>query len=215
MADADATSRRSPRSRARLTDEHLRRLAELAEEDHAFFTRPDGHPEYQARRLAVTLAQGAALHYLDGRTGVKDLAVWTFYAFIPGSHSPLRRGVRRADFGPSSLGRQTYDMYKARNERQRALWKRLSTTYTGRRVDLCVRALPVQADAPIDFVISALQEWLVRGAKSRAAKPPSAWHLAKKAVVLLYPDSHRGSVVWPINRRRPATGSASEEAGRH
>jgi len=37
MADADATSRRSQRSRARLTDEHLRRLAALAEEDHAFF----------------------------------------------------------------------------------------------------------------------------------------------------------------------------------
>lgn len=123
--------------------------------------------------------------------------------------------MRRADFGPSSLGRQAYDMHKARNERQRASWKRLSTTYTGRRVDLCVRALPVQADAPIDSVISSLQEWLARGAQSTAARKPSAWHLAKKAVVLLYPDSHRGYVVWPINRRRPATGSAWEEAGRH
>lgn len=205
MADADATSRRSPRSYARLTDEHLRRLAAVAEKDHAFFTRPDGRPEYKSRRLAAALAQGAALHYLDGCTGVKDLDVWTFYAAIPGSPSPLRRTVRRDDFGPSSLGRQTYDMHAVRSERQRALWRRLSA-YMGRPVDLCIRALPVQPDAPISSVISGLQEWLARGAQSTAAHKPSAWHLAQKAVVLLYPDSHRGYVVWPL-------GSAPEELG--
>ncbi|MGO9778486.1 MAG: hypothetical protein ACLPQY_01765 [Streptosporangiaceae bacterium] len=196
MADADATARRSLRTRARLTDEHLRRLAVVAEEDHAFFTRPSGHPEYQARRLAAVLAQGAALHYLDGRNGVKDLDIWTFYAATPGTHSPLRRGVRHADFGPSSLGRQAYDMHKAHSERQRAKWKRWSA-YTGRRVDLSVRALPVPADAPISSVISALQKWLAHGAQNTAVRKPSAWHLAKKAAVLIYPDSHRGYVVWP------------------
>jgi hypothetical protein len=201
MADADATSRRSPRSRARLTDEHLRRLAALAEEDHAYFTRPDGRPEYKSRRLAVALAQGAALHYLDGRTGVNDLDLWTFYAAIPGRRFPGDKRVRRADFGPSSLGRQTYDIQAARSKRQRAMWQRWSA-YTGRRIDFCVRPLPVQADAPIDSVISVLQEWLARGARSTAARKPSAWHLAKKAVVLLYPDSHRGYVVWEPNRLR-------------
>ena len=55
----------------------------MAEEDHAFFTRPGGRPEYESRRLAAALAQGAALHFLDGRTSVKDLDVWTFYAAIP------------------------------------------------------------------------------------------------------------------------------------
>jgi hypothetical protein len=190
MADADVTSRREERSRARLTDEHLRRLAELAEKDHAFFTRPGGRPEYESRRLAVALAQGAALHYLDGRNGVKDLDVWTFYAATPGKRFPADRRLRNLDFGPSSLGRGAYA--------QRALRQRFSA-YTGRKVDFCMRALPVQADAPINSVISVLQEWLTRGATSSAA------HLAKKAVVLLYPDSHRGYVVWP------ATGSASEE----
>lgn len=167
----------------------------LAEGDHAFFTKRGGRPEYESRRLAVALAQGAALHYLDGRTGVKDLDVWTFYAAIPGRRFVADKTVRRADFGPSSLGRQTYDMHAARNQRQRALWQRWSA-YTGRRVDFCRRALPVQADAPIDSVISVLQEWLARGALSTAARKPSPWYLAKKAVVLLYPDSHRGYVVW-------------------
>ena len=195
MADADATSRRLQRSRARLTDEHLHRLAALAEEDHVFFTRPGGRPEFESRRLAVALAQGAALHFLDGRTGVKDLDVWTFYAAIPGRRFPADKRVKRADFGPSSLGRQAYDMHAARSEGQRALWRRWSA-YTGRRVDFCMRALPVQADAPINSVISVLQEWLAHGARSTAARKPSAWHLAKKAVVLLCPDSHRGYVVW-------------------
>lgn len=199
MADPDATSRPSQRSRARLTDEHLRRLEALAEEDHAFFTRPGGRSEYESRRVAVALAQGAALHYLDGRTGVKDLDIWTFYAAIPGRRFPADKRVKRADFGPSSLGRQTYDMHAARTEHQRALWQRWSA-YTGRRIDFCIRALPVQADAPINTVIRVLQGWLARGAQSTAAHKPSAWHLAKKAVVLLYPDSHRGYVVWAPRR---------------
>src|SRR5690349_8794869 len=99
MADADVTSRREERSRAKLTDEHLRRLAVLAEEDHAFFTRPGGRPEYESCRLAVALAQGAALHYLDGRNGVKDLDVWTFYVGIPGKRFPADRRLRNVDFG--------------------------------------------------------------------------------------------------------------------
>jgi hypothetical protein len=202
MPDADGTSKRSQRSRARLTDEHLRRLAAMAEEDHAFFTKPGGRPEYASRRLAAALAQGAALHYLDGRTGVKDLDVWTFYTAISGRRFPADKRVRRADFGPSSLGRQTYDMRAARSERQGALWRRWSA-YTGRRVDLCVRALPVQADAPIDSAIGALRECLARGAQSTAARKPSAWYLARKAVVLLYPDSHRGYVVWAPGRNHP------------
>jgi hypothetical protein len=134
MVETDATSRREERSSVRLTDDHLRRFAVLAEEDHAFFTRPGGRPEYKSRRVAVALAQGAALHYLDGRTGVKDLDVWTFYATIPGKRFPADKRVRRADFGPSSLGRQVYNMHEAPSERKRALWKRYSA-YTGRRVD--------------------------------------------------------------------------------
>jgi hypothetical protein len=35
---------------------------------------------YRDRILCVALCQGAALHYVDGRNGVKDLDVYTFYA---------------------------------------------------------------------------------------------------------------------------------------
>jgi len=60
-----------------------------------------------------------------------------------------------------------------------------------------MRALPIQPDAQIDTVARALQDWLANGARSQAAHKPSAWHLAQKAVVLLYPDAHRGEVLWP------------------
>jgi hypothetical protein len=39
---------------------------------------------------------------------------------------------------------------------------------------------------------------LERGAQNTDARKPSAWYLAKKAVVLLYPDSGRGCVVWAL-----------------
>lgn len=59
-----------------------------------------------------------------------------------------------------------------------------------------MRALPVQADAPIGAVGKALQEWLARGARSTATRKPSAWYLAQKAVVFLYPEQQQGAVIW-------------------
>lgn len=201
MADADVTSRRSPRSREKLTDEHLCHLAALADADHQAFTRRDGRPEYRSRRLAVVLAQGAALHYLDGHSGVKDLDVWTFYAGLPATRFRADKRETHADFGPSALGRQSYDLSEARNAYELARWRRWSA-YSGRRVDFLMRALPVQVDAPISAVVKALQEWLAAGAQSTATNKPSAWHLARKAVVLLYPEQRQGAVVWALGDAR-------------
>jgi hypothetical protein len=60
-----------------------------------------------------------------------------------------------------------------------------------------MRALLIQPGAQIDTVATALRDWLTDGARSQAARKPSAWHLAQKAVVLLYPEAHRGEVLWP------------------
>jgi hypothetical protein len=182
------------RSHARLTDGHLARLSELAAADHQrFFAH---RPEYYGRLVAVTLAQGAALHYVDGRTGVKDLDVWSFFAAIPGARFPADRRETHADFGPSELGRQRYDLTAARGPRELARIRRWAT-FTGRRVDLLMRHLPVAPDAPIDDTIAALRAWLSAGAASRAKNPPSSWHLARKAMILIDPIDGRGTVVWP------------------
>lgn len=194
------TSLASPRSYAPLTDDHLARLSELADEDHAVFTRPDGHPEYRARRVAVVLAQGGALHMINSTTGVKDLDVWTFYAAIPGAGFPFGQRKRHVDFGPSEHGRNLYPP----DFKHRQLKRWLS--FSGRRVDLMVRSLPISPSALQQVVTDAMRAWLHEGETEpqRASDDdmPSNWWLAKKAVVMILPVEGRRTVVWPTSEAR-------------
>ena len=163
--------RERERSKAKIERGDLRRLAEIAATDRAaFFQR---HPRwrrlYSNRVLAVALCQGAARHYVDGKTGVKDFDVWTFYAAHPeGAFPPRRRG--KIDFGASKFGRHPADV-----------------GFIGRRVDLIGRSLRAHVGA--DPVV-VLREYLSKP-KSRSARK-----LAAKAVVLLEPTKLRGRVVW-------------------
>lgn len=189
------TSRRTKRSHAEFTGEHLNRLSSIALADHAYFTRPAGRPEFADRRVAVVLAQGGALHYLYGEGGVKDLDVWTFYAALPGVTFPAKRH-RHVDFGPSEFGRQRYDLAAAKSAAELARFRRWDH-FQGRRVDLLMRDLPVEPSASPHQVIQALRSWLDAGSRSTAKKPPSSWHLAQKAVILIDPKRRRGATVWP------------------
>lgn len=89
-----------------LTLEHLNRLADIARQDReALFERCPHLRFFQDRILTVALCQGGALHFVDGRNGVKDLDVWTLYANHLGhpniNYPYRRRGVEK--FGPSEL----------------------------------------------------------------------------------------------------------------
>ena len=113
-----------------VTSEHLDRLAGLAAAERERFVQR--WPRYRDRFLAATLAQGAALHMLSGTTGVKDLDVVLIVAAIPGERFPeFPRLVKHFDFGPSSLGRQEYDLAAARDDRQRRQWARWAEHYPG------------------------------------------------------------------------------------
>jgi len=59
----------------------LLRLAELAGQAEAdlFARKPNGAGRYAGCLLCRALCQGAALHYVDGRSGVKDFDVWSLY----------------------------------------------------------------------------------------------------------------------------------------
>lgn len=98
------------RSLAKIDERDLQRMTDLSRvRREEFFTRnPRWRPLYTDRCLCVALCQGAALHYLNGTNGVKDLDVWTFYAEHPEAPFPHRH-VRRPDFGPSHLGRHPAD----------------------------------------------------------------------------------------------------------
>jgi hypothetical protein len=155
----------------------LLRLAALAAEREArlFAQHPDGAGRYAGRLLCRALCQGAALHYLDGRTGVKDFDVWSFYAALGDGPFPYRwRGT--ADYGPSRFGRYPGD----------------APSFTGRRVDFLGRSLPAPSGAD---PIEVLRVYLA------TARTDTAQALAAKAVILISPERIAGTVCWPPGHR--------------
>src|SRR4051794_25267324 len=94
------------RSYKLITKEDLRRLARIAKRDCNRFIRRNPHRAYLAKNvLCVALCQGAALHYVGGKNGIKDFDVWTFYG---GRGRPYPARVRRSeDFGIAKFGRAT------------------------------------------------------------------------------------------------------------
>jgi hypothetical protein len=162
------------RSYEKIESDDLARLGRLAAEDReTFFSRnPEIGRLYRDRVLCVALCQGAALHFLDGKNGIKDFDVWTFFAHSPSHRFPPRRPVMNADFGPSKFGRHSGDDGLA-----------------GRRVDFIVRGIDCRPGAdPVEVLRRYLTE--------RRSK--SARCLSKKAVVMIEPRSLRGQVVWPV-----------------
>lgn len=113
------------------------------------------------------------MHYVNGKNGVKDFDVWSFYAQHDGWPFPVRwRGTR--DFGPSKFGRCPGDPPR----------------YAGRRVDLLGRSLPV---APGTDPAGAIHDYLTAG------RAKSARALAAKAAVLIDPMDRVGEIVWPTD----------------
>lgn len=174
--------RPSERSKAALTKDHLKRLGKLARQDReGLFARNPHLAVYRDRILLVALCQGAALHYLDGINGVKDLDVYTFYAVDPDVAWPYRRhGV--VDFGPSELGWRPADEH-VRGKR-----------FVGRAVDLFGRALRV---APEADPVNAVRDWL----QTNNSTPRL---LRRKAVVGIEPSRYLGKTIWLSRAIGPA-----------
>ena len=165
------------RSLARIDVADLLRLAALAADAEAelFERNPRGSGRYAGRLLGRALCQGAALHYVDRKNGVKDFDVWSFYAQLADWPFPVRwRGTR--DFGPSKFGRYPGDPPR----------------YIGRRVDLLGRSLPA---APGTDPVHTIREYLAAGRTDSARK------LATKAAVLIAPVSRVGEIVWLTDGR--------------
>ena len=163
----------SDRSYARITRADMKRLKRLADEDREdFFGR---HPEwallYRRRMLGMGLCGSAALHYLNGVTGVREFEVWTFYAEHAEAPFPFQR-IAHTDFGESKFGRA----------------QDAPDSYAGRRVTLHARSIDAR---PVDDTLEAIQRYLKAGAT------PTARELAAKAVVMLDPEELLGVEAWP------------------
>lgn len=160
------------RSRVRLELEDLRRLGRLAARDREdlFARRHNTGNLYRDRLFAVALCQGGALHFVDGKNGVKDLDVWSFFVKNPIRMFPPRR-CAKVDFGDAKFG-VTPD----------------TPHFIGRRVDLIGRSIP---DADPKRPVETLQRYLSAG------RTKTARLLSLKAVVLIEPEPMLGTIVWP------------------
>ena len=71
--------------RLRVEDGTARITEEIARNDltELFKRRPKRAEAYRDRVLCIALCQGAANHFLDGKTGINDFDVYTFYRQNP------------------------------------------------------------------------------------------------------------------------------------
>ncbi|MCZ7546276.1 MAG: hypothetical protein M5R40_23340 [Anaerolineae bacterium] len=155
--------------------EDLIALAEIARRDREdYFQRKPAIAELYAQRvLCIALCQGAALHFIDGETGINDFDVYTFYRVHPQKQWYPRR-IKSYDFGNPKFGHSVD-----------------RPDFSGRRVDCLGRAIDAGEG---EDVVSALRRYL------QAGKTKTARLLAAKAVVLLEP--HCGTIVWPVEAER-------------
>jgi len=177
----------SDRSRERINDADLAHLAALAARDReARIHRRPRWEIYAQRVLLTALCQGGAQHFVDGRTGVKDFDVWTFYAALPSQPYPARWRTT-ADFGPSRFGRRESEP---------------EGVFEGRRVDLIGRSIPASPNLdPVDIAIEYLTTRRTASARfprlsrSTCSNQPDCWDTSfgRKATRIKRRDSHEAS----------------------
>ena len=110
------------------------------------------------------------MHLVDGRNGIKDFDVWSFFGEIPGQPIP-RRPVMSRDFGQPQFGTSPD-----------------RPDFIGRRVDLLLKSIPCQ---PGGSPVLSIQNYLTE------RRTATARCLAEKAVVLIEPPELLGTVAWP------------------
>ena len=119
----------SERSFAKIEESDLERLALLSREDRdEFFSRqPRWQQLYANRLLCVTLCQVAAVHYVDGRYGVKDFDIWTFTRSIP------------TQLFPGDVWAERTTAFKVRKESGRCWICRKTSGPSGEIDTICIR----------------------------------------------------------------------------
>ncbi|PDT54684.1 hypothetical protein CO664_06110 [Sinorhizobium sp. NG07B] len=164
-AGADVIGDVTERSYEPLTSADLSMLASAAmRELCAIFDRAAVAGLHRHRLILLALAQGSALHYLDGANGIKDFDVWAFFEAGPAKPFPHRKRWC-SDLGPSRFGRHPAD-----------------AGYSGRRLDLMGRSIEVASDETAE---DAVRRWLASRARSAIA-------LRCKPMFCLFPERSFG-----------------------
>ncbi len=151
----------------------LKRLTDIARKDREGFfqSHPQWAKSYGNRVVCVALCQGAALHYVNGKTGINDFDLYSFYKEHPSMNWYAKR-IKSYDFGNPKFGKSVD-----------------KPNFIGRRVDCLGRSIGVNRnESPIEAIIRYLQE----------GKTETARLISLKAVVLLEPNC--GRIVWPVQQ---------------
>ena len=159
------------RSYEKITKKDLKKVLDLAKNDiEEFFKKYPKYGEvYSGSEVLVALGQGAALHYINGRNGIKDFDVWFFYPKKKITLPYRRRG--KVDYGLSRFGKHPNDK-----------------DYNGRRIDVLMRSdVFFNSGKPEDCLINYLSERNTSTSKL----------LSKKAMIGLWPDQLFGKILWP------------------
>ena len=137
--------------------------------DEFFERNPIYKKPYHGKEKLVALCQGAALHYINKRNGVKDFDIWFFYPQKGDVQLPYRRTGMK-DFGKSKYGKNP-----------KVPWLK------GRNVDVLMRSAEYfNRGNPISCVTGYLTK----------CKTKTARLLAMKAVIGLYPPNIFGKILW-------------------
>jgi hypothetical protein len=168
--------KRKNRSYKKITKNDLKRLRQMAMDYHNELCKK--HPQYKSlKKVCICLCQGAALHYVDGKTGIRDFDVYTFYEKGKVNY-PYRSYVMR-DFKNKKFGKTVG--HSAKNNEK---FKK----FTGKKVDILGRGIDVQEN-------ETCKDSVVRYLTIESTE--TAHFLAKKAVVVLDPIEMIGDVIWP------------------
>ena len=161
------------RSYEKILLQDLKKILSCAYTDiESFFERfPKYSVLYKGHETIVVLGQGAALHYIDNKNGIKDFDVWFFFPEKNLTLPYRRRGV--VDFGESKFGKE---------ENEKVL--------KGRRIDVLMRSDSFfNYGNPTDCLINYLNY----------KKSSTSNLLKKKAFIGLFPDNIFSQILWPLN----------------
>jgi hypothetical protein len=167
----------SERSRNKINLDDLRFLASLARNwlDTFFSNNQTLRAKFGQKLIAITLCQGAAMHYVDGTTGVKDFDIYFFFSKY--DKKLINRMPNSVECGINKFGLHPTDYRRG---------------YCSRKVDLLRRSIDIdivkQESGRPD---ASIKSYLKRG------RTRTAHELSQKAVIGLWPKTILGKVIWP------------------
>ena len=167
------------RSKEKITHEDLKILQKLALDDYKELSKK--HTKYnkiKKNRLAIVLAQGAALHYCDDKTGIRDFDVYSFYKKSPVRY-PFRRRVVK-DFGNDKFGTSYLNHSKPST-------KEKYKDFKGRLVDIMGRDLDYNKG---ETYVKTIHNYL------ETPQSLTPFFLSEKAMVVLWPEKDLGKIIW-------------------